>query len=371
MDSRSQTRAVSWPSWLRRRMSFRVYPLVYRIGAKGEILVPTPVVYAEQTQQDTLLEFSEIPEDSDQSFTAQHANELYALDEDPELVEIFQEEAKELLQSIRYNYPTWQKEKENGLPLETIQRNLHTLKGSARLAGITPMGDLSYALEKVFVGLAESKVQESDTLWNAIQESLQTLTIQLDEVDRLHKVHWATDQVSLLESLYEGVIDDPEKTSSAELDDIFSIHDDDSQITSQEHEVEAGLELLESEDSSQNIAAEPVAVGYEDSAGFVHDADFFEATEDPELLEIFIEEAKDLLESLETSYHHWSNDTSDAQQLPQIQRTLHTLKGSARLAGVLPVGDLSHALESLFTSLVDSQMEPSAKLLSAHASGHR
>jgi len=42
-----------------------------------------------------------------------------------------------------------------------------------------------------------------------------------------------------------------------------------------------------------------------------------------------------------------------------LQRQLHTLKGGARMAGVVEIGDLGHAIESLLTAVVDDQLAPS------------
>jgi chemosensory pili system protein ChpA (sensor histidine kinase/response regulator) len=41
-----------------------------------------------------------------------------------------------------------------------------------------------------------------------------------------------------------------------------------------------------------------------------------------------------------------------------LQRFLHTLKGGARMAGVLPMGDLSHALETLLERIADGRSQP-------------
>ena len=45
-----------------------------------------------------------------------------------------------------------------------------------------------------------------------------------------------------------------------------------------------------------------------------------------------------------------------------LQRFLHTLKGGARMAGVLPMGDLSHALETLLSRIAEghSRATPAA-----------
>ena len=67
---------------------------------------------------------------------------------------------------------------------------------------------------------------------------------------------------------------------------------------------------------------------------------------DLEILEIFLEEAADLLESLDESIHHWSGARDEVIHLDNIQRYLHTLKGGARLSGLPAVGDLSHNFET-------------------------
>ena len=72
---------------------------------------------------------------------------------------------------------------------------------------------------------------------------------------------------------------------------------------------------------------------------------------DPELVDIFLEEARELHESLEGSLQAGAFDLSDKKLSEELQRTLHTLKGGARLAGAMPIGDLSHGFESLLTAV--------------------
>ena len=68
---------------------------------------------------------------------------------------------------------------------------------------------------------------------------------------------------------------------------------------------------------------------------------------DHEIADIYSEEATELLEVAENSLREWSRDRSEKSQFAELQRTLHTLKGGARMAGITPMGDLSHELESL------------------------
>jgi chemosensory pili system protein ChpA (sensor histidine kinase/response regulator) len=87
--------------------------------------------------------------------------------------------------------------------------------------------------------------------------------------------------------------------------------------------------------------------------------------DDPELVEIFIEEAREIMEHLEAAYQQWSGDPADLAEIDGMQRSLHTLKGSARLAGITPVGNLSHALESLLIKLVERELEADDAILRA------
>jgi chemosensory pili system protein ChpA (sensor histidine kinase/response regulator) len=67
---------------------------------------------------------------------------------------------------------------------------------------------------------------------------------------------------------------------------------------------------------------------------------------DPEILEIFFEEADELLEAIDLSIHEWLEDADNRIHLENLLRSLHTLKGGARLAGLTGLGDDAHAFES-------------------------
>ena len=68
---------------------------------------------------------------------------------------------------------------------------------------------------------------------------------------------------------------------------------------------------------------------------------------DHEIANIYSEEATELLEAAQGSLTVWNHDRKDKQPVAELQRQLHTLKGGARMAGVIAMGDLSHELETL------------------------
>ena len=72
---------------------------------------------------------------------------------------------------------------------------------------------------------------------------------------------------------------------------------------------------------------------------------------DPDLFPIFEEEANELLPALAASLRQWEQHPMDPAPAAQAMRALHTLKGSARMAGAMQLGDLAHSLESDIDSL--------------------
>ena len=78
---------------------------------------------------------------------------------------------------------------------------------------------------------------------------------------------------------------------------------------------------------------------------------------DPDLLEIFSEEAREILDSADSVLAQWHAEPTEVAHMGGLLRALHTLKGGARISGLAPVGDLSHAIETLLerSSGIDPQ----------------
>lgn len=80
---------------------------------------------------------------------------------DDEIVAIFLEEAVDILDSAGQALQRWLSEPESLAPLSSLQRDLHTLKGGARMAGIGPVGDLAQELEHLYEGLLDRRASEA------------------------------------------------------------------------------------------------------------------------------------------------------------------------------------------------------------------
>ncbi|WP_397408970.1 Hpt domain-containing protein [Polaromonas sp.] len=100
-------------------------------------------------------------------------------------------------------------------------------------------------------------------------------------------------------------------------------------------------------------AAVPVApvaaAGSFASAAFSEDMDDeFDAVDaiDPDLFPIFEEEGAELMPQLGGALRQWSARPDNHGARNEVLRALHTLKGSARLAGAMRLGEMAHRIES-------------------------
>jgi chemosensory pili system protein ChpA (sensor histidine kinase/response regulator) len=73
---------------------------------------------------------------------------------------------------------------------------------------------------------------------------------------------------------------------------------------------------------------------------------------DPELLPVFLEEAADLLPQIGNGLRQWQHNPQDPAPAQGLLRTLHTVKGSARMAGAMRIGQHTHELETQVENMV-------------------
>ncbi|MCG3190633.1 MAG: Sensor histidine kinase RcsC [Burkholderiaceae bacterium] len=93
------------------------------------------------------------------------------------------------------------------------------------------------------------------------------------------------------------------------------------------------------------VSARPDALDDED------DIDAVDAV-DPELFPIFEEEGQELIPQLQSRLREWMRRPTEAAAASACMRTLHTLKGGARLAGAMRLGEMAHRLETAIEHLI-------------------
>ncbi|WP_374582050.1 Hpt domain-containing protein [Pseudoduganella sp.] len=73
---------------------------------------------------------------------------------------------------------------------------------------------------------------------------------------------------------------------------------------------------------------------------------------DPDLLPVFLEEGADLLPQIGETLRAWHAKPSDFSHAHSLQRVLHTVKGSARMAGAMRLGQHAHEIETHIENMV-------------------
>lgn len=247
------------------------------------------------------------------SATAELQQKATALEPDDEIVEIFLEEAIDILDSSGQALQRWLSDPDNAAPLSSLQRDLHTLKGGARMAEVEAIGDLAQELESLYEGLVDRRYHYSESLGRLLLKSHDRLALLLDQLQNHQPLTPAQDLIDTIRQVRQG----------------------------------------------HSVAEAPPAIAEHDSAGH-----------DPELLEIFLEEGFDIIENSGAALLRWQAEPGNRQEVETLLRDLHTLKGGARMVEIGPIGDLAHELEYLYESLSSGALQPSAELFALVQRGH-
>src|ERR1700735_2256750 len=101
---------------------------------------------------------------------------------DHEIAKIYSEGANRPLAAAQGSLTGWNKDRKDKQPVAELQRQLHTLKGGARMAGVSAMGDLSHELETLVLQIDSGEVAGDDHAHAVMQASLDELSRMRDLV---------------------------------------------------------------------------------------------------------------------------------------------------------------------------------------------
>ncbi len=312
---------------------------------------------------------------------------------DPVLCEIFRKEADGHLKTIRDYCEAQSAQTEPEAVDANLHKAFHTLNGAASMAGVTSISDVAHPLESYFKRLfllSSAPNQEgfetlADVL-NLFEETVENLqpgvakfphpTELMDRVEVLLK---ALPEIE--ESEKDLLVLETQLSDDILNDDRFSIDDgvplendntvdsvsadtpsDQPEAAATDITVEEPVNKTEESKSIHSALPEDASFDHEHEDVDILGADFpqeyFNLGEDSddELLEIFLQEGAEILDASDGIMQRWRAEPENIEPVAGLQRELHTLKGGARMAGVSPVGDLSHVMESLFESIVGGEI---------------
>ncbi|MEO0454895.1 MAG: Hpt domain-containing protein, partial [Verrucomicrobiota bacterium] len=205
------------------------------------------------------------------------------------MIESFTEEAASLYEPIEQEILEWEKQNEPESRKAGLRRHFHTLKGAANSVGLTDLGQQFHYLEDYMENITVGDAQ--DWLFTYLLSCMDEVKAYLDQLQENVDLLWQGNWQAKLESVQSGGL--PETTQQS---------------------------------------LRPDAI-------------------DPEMLEVFIEEASSLYEPIESAVMQWEQGKNEVEQKGLLKRHFHTLKGAANSVGITELGHQFHTLEDYMERL--------------------
>ncbi|MBS0287228.1 MAG: hybrid sensor histidine kinase/response regulator [Proteobacteria bacterium] len=134
---------------------------------------------------------------------------------DDELIQIFIEEANDILEAINKHLENWQSNKAQLHLLDPILREIHTLKGSARMIGLTALSEYVHCLEQIIQKIHSSELSATETVLQEIQRAIDFLN---EFTDKLAKSSIIPDNEIPLAALRKCLSNEPDTIKKEETD---------------------------------------------------------------------------------------------------------------------------------------------------------
>ncbi|MDE2428247.1 MAG: Hpt domain-containing protein [Burkholderiales bacterium] len=285
------------------------------------------------------------------------------------LYSIYMAETDEIVRFLAQDFAEWRHEPHRHVTTHAIHAT-HTLAGSSATVGLKPLQELAHSLELVLQRLERHPVSLLADEYDVLDHALETGKRMLQKFALSEMAASAPAEVRQLEQLLQAVIgrssagaDEEFITSTNEKLDLSDL----SEIAATDMDVDmapsAVPELGEDFSDDQAISASAVATA---NAGGPTDvppanaeqiapsADHQQINDelDLDLLPVFIEEGNDLLPMVGQLLRSWQEQPEDDAIPQSIARLMHTIKGSARMAGAMGLGQHIHDMETRIESLM-------------------
>jgi chemosensory pili system protein ChpA (sensor histidine kinase/response regulator) len=227
--------------------------------------------------------------------------------------EIYLKEAGQHLAILDAEFAAWSETRGQEVSHE-FMRSVHTLAGISRTTGFTGIADLASALEQ-WLPYASRVVH--DEQMQIVQTAIVKLRAMIDDVARQQPPQAAETELQNLQHL------------------VILLQAANAQHAPPAHATAAA-----------SPQAEAIALGKAIAAAKPKDQRVIRDDLDPDILPIFLEEAETLVPQIGHDLREWKAQPENYALCHALQRSLHTLKGSARMVGAMRLGELIHLMES-------------------------
>ncbi|MFO7541741.1 MAG: Hpt domain-containing protein [Thiobacillus sp.] len=307
---------------------------------------------------------------------------------EPELLDIFLEEANDVLATLTRAGEDSQSDPDDQAGLAVIRRGFHTLKGSGRMVGLNDLGETAWRLEQLMNGWLSEKKPASSDLLHLIERACGVFHHWVSALQASQPV--ALPVAELLEAVDRVAQDQALDASPAESASEWAMpsEPDDTPVVEIEADTEVGLEThadpvaADASDVDAKVGGDLISVVSDvdtpesDVATFIYGTPVLEVgaiieyavgVKAPDeicigsicistgLYDIFMVESKQRLLVLEEESERLA-DAPDTPVCEHARRAVHTLAGIAGTAGIAVLADLAHALEQYWNRFAQTPL---------------
>lgn len=285
-----------------------------------------------------------------QFISSEHVNRHF----DPDLLDIFLEEADELLEGMDTDLNIWVKDQENFAALNNLMRYLHTLKGGANMIQATYIGLIAHELESIYERLIQKQLIASSALIDFIRLVQDDLADRLQIVREQHLDYAASHTIQALKNAaqtydsFSSTVKDEQTQTEA-----YVIPELNFEALQQEVINNTALSFSELTSGSEQFAeSNNQLVEHAELQVLDTDQGYKETLQDQDINSVveqtFMEEAAELLEMADHLLRQWFEQRTNRSILLQLQRAVHSLKGGSRMLGLETVQAIAYQLENAF-----------------------
>lgn len=288
---------------------------------------------------------------------------------------IYLAETDQLVRLLSHDIAEWRHEPDRHVNIQAVHA-AHSLAGSSATVGFKPLQQIAYALEAILQYLVRKPIKLMPNDYDTLAHGIERIRFMLQMFALGEMPDHEPEQVQILERMPEelefrsnaplgvSAFDQPAADEQTER----SLSGENLQAKQADMQSAAGLSEQPAKSTEPDSERNPPATTQistdvptldlpKESVPFeepVYQAD--EALADPsliikdeidaDLLPVFIEEGRDMLPQMGQALRAWQHDPSDKSIPASLLRLLHTIKGSARMAGAMALGQHMHEMET-------------------------
>jgi len=299
------------------------------------------------------------------------------------LYNIYLAETDEIVRFLSQDFSEWRHETHRPVTRHAVHA-AHSLAGSSATVGFSALQEVAHALEMVLQRLERHPVTLLPGEFDTLDRCMACVKTMLHQFALTEMPPNKPEQILVLEQML-AILTDRAQPSELDLSGLASeytdVMDSESNVTadapgekSAEPESLSGqTERVHQEVISDLPDTTPTIFGVDATEVpiaqiKIEDTKLFDASAlpkddiDADLLPIFLEEGNDLFPLIGATLRSWHSAPHDSQISQSLLRQLHTIKGSARMAGAMALGQHTHDMESQIENFMHAGAVPAAAI---------